>query len=142
MLERYLAVRHAERMINLPYIWGGDDPIRGFDCSGLVVEILKSFGILPKVGDWAARQLAKMFPEVFAPGKGILVFFGSPGDITHVGFCINKKYMIEAGGGRRDTDDVEDAIAQNAYIRIRPIKSRSDIVMYNDPFKYTGGSGV
>jgi len=28
------------------YLWGGDDPLAGFDCSGFVIEILKSVGIL------------------------------------------------------------------------------------------------
>ena len=32
------------------YSWGGDDP-EGFDCSGLVVEGLKSVGMIPRGGD-------------------------------------------------------------------------------------------
>ena len=119
----------------MPYYWGGDDPMQGFDCSGTVVEGLKGVGILPKVGDWAARNLAKMFPEVYAPKKGCLVFFGAPDDITHVGICLDSKLMIEAGGGGRDTKDLETAIQRNAFIRMRPIKSRSDIVKFVDPFK-------
>lgn len=135
-IERYKAKKLAWHFIGLPYIWGGDDPIKGFDCSGLCVELLKSFGKLPKKGDWNAMALSRMFPIAIGPGRGILVFFGSSIDnVTHVGFCIDKKFMIEAGGGGRDNNDIEDAIVKNAYIRIRPIKSRGDIVRYVDPFK-------
>lgn len=136
MIERYKAKKLAWHFIGLPYIWGGDDPIKGFDCSGLAIEVLKSFGRLNKRGDWTAKQLSRMFPEVDKPKSGCLVYYGSINNITHVGFCIDSKYMIEAGGGGRDNDDIETAIVKNAYVRIRPITSRSDIVMYNDPFRF------
>jgi len=29
---------------------------RGFDCSGLVIEGLRSAGLLPRTGDWTARH--------------------------------------------------------------------------------------
>lgn len=134
--DRQLAVKLAWKSYGLPYIWGGDDPIKGYDCSGLTIEILKSLGVLHKVGDWTANQLSRMFPEVNKPYVGCLVFYGSPNNITHVGFCLDEKYMMEAGGGGRDNDDIETAIVKNAYVRHRPIKSRSDIVKYVDPFAY------
>ena len=133
-LERYRFIKYVEHFIGIPYYWGGDDPLQGFDCSGVAVEGLKGVGILPKFGDWAARNLATMFPEVPVPKKGCLVFYGSS-IITHVGICIDSKFMIEAGGGGRDTTDIETAIQKNAFIRQRPIKSRSDIVKFVDPFK-------
>ena len=47
----------AFKFIGLPYIWGGDDTIKGFDCSGFVIELFKSVGILPRKGDWTAETL-------------------------------------------------------------------------------------
>ena len=41
-----------------PYVWGGDDP-SGFDCSGFVLECLKSVGLLPERADLTADRLMK-----------------------------------------------------------------------------------
>jgi len=58
------------------YKWGGDDP-SGFDCSGLVIEVLKSVGVLPRVGDWTADDLYRRFEEhkVKTPEAGCLAFW-------------------------------------------------------------------
>lgn len=43
-------VRLAKTFEGLPYIWGGTDPNRGFDCSGFVQYVYKQMGInLPRV---------------------------------------------------------------------------------------------
>ena len=36
-----LAVKYAMAFIGTPYVWGGDDPMGGFDCSGFCIEVLK-----------------------------------------------------------------------------------------------------
>ncbi|MFC1535727.1 NlpC/P60 family protein, partial [Candidatus Neomarinimicrobiota bacterium] len=41
----------AFHFVGLPYLWGGDDAVAGYDCSGLVIEILKSVGLLQRSGD-------------------------------------------------------------------------------------------
>ena len=73
--QRELAIKVAWRMWGGPYLWGGDDPMEGFDCSGLCVEILKSVGILPRNGDWNAHGLYRLFEDnvVDSPVKGCLV---------------------------------------------------------------------
>ena len=53
---RSVATKVAWHYLGTPYIWGGDD-FSGFDCSGFVIEILKSVGILPRDGDWTAAML-------------------------------------------------------------------------------------
>ena len=128
----------AKSYIGTPYIWGGDDPIAGVDCSGLVINILQSVGRLPYRGDWTAEQLSKMFVEASTPNHGVLAFFGSIAKITHVGFCLDKYKMIEAGGGGRDNISKEAAIAKNAYVRVRPIDARTDLVKLSDPFDKNG----
>lgn len=124
------------QFIGIPYIWGGDDPMRGFDCSGLAQELLAMIGLDPK-GDQTAHALFEHFRVNAAVGKtptaGSLVFYGSPTRVTHVGVMIDEKHMIEAGGGGSSTSSVEKAIAQNAYIRIRPIKNRTDLVAVVTP---------
>lgn len=127
-----VAIEYAKRLIGTPYRWGGDDPMAGFDCSGLVQEVLMSVGMDPP-GDQTAQALYDHFIKAGAkfgtPQPGALYFYGkSPKEIIHVGFGIEGISMIEAGGGGAKTLTVEDAIRQNAFVRVRPYNSRRDLV--------------
>ena len=135
--KRALAIDIAMRFIGTPYLWGGDDPVKGFDCSGFVIEVLKSLGKLPRSGDWTAEMLYPMFPNVARPRGGCLVFWHAGSDrsrIIHVEMCISNELSIGASGGGSKTKTVEDAINQNAYIKVRPFNSRSNIRGITDPF--------
>lgn len=127
---------YAMSFIGLPYRWGGDDPMEGFDCSGFVIELLKSQGLFKDTEDATSQGLYEKYKSVspISTNFGTLVFFGkSVHNITHVGFCINAWLMIEAGGGGSNTTTIVKASEQNAYIKLRPIKRRSDIVGYARP---------
>lgn len=132
-----LIVQYAMRFVGLPYRWGGDDPMAGFDCSGFVLEVLAAFGF--KLPDQNAASLyvwCKTNNYRNEVRAGSLAFFGKDGDITHVGLCINTDLMIEAGGGGSQTVDLEAAVKQNAYLRVRPIRSRKDFVgAYYPPYR-------
>lgn len=131
ILEKY-----AMSFLGKPYIWGGDDP-SGFDCSGLVIELLQSCGLLPHRFDTPSQGLYDIFinkGDTKAKGFGALVFFGkSKTRITHVGFMIDEFRMIEAGGGGKHIKTMQDAIKYNAFIRIRPIKIRRDLIAIVKP---------
>jgi cell wall-associated NlpC family hydrolase len=121
---------YALQFVGLPYRWGGDDPMDGFDCSGLVQEVLQAAGIDPP-GDQTAHGLYTYFKTMgLRSGRelGALAFYGSREKITHVGFCLDSRSMLEAGGGGSKTTSLEGAAKQNAYIRIRPIEGRKDLV--------------
>lgn len=134
-------IKAALSHLNEPYIWGGDDPIIGFDCSGLVQDILASVGQDPP-GDQTAQALFDYFSKsgrVHGPHEslsdvealGALPFFGSaPDKITHVGFIVANAplRMIEAGGGGSRTKSIQDAARQNAFVRIRPVFNRKDLI--------------
>ena len=62
--------------LGTPYVWGGDDP-SGFDCSGFVIECLKSAGLLNESDDFTADGLLKRFKDrvVDKPCEGALLFY-------------------------------------------------------------------
>jgi cell wall-associated NlpC family hydrolase len=118
------------QFLNLPYIWGGDD-FKGYDCSGLVQELYAMIGIDPR-GDQTAQVLYNYFKGRSTPhkrGVGALVFYGSsPTRVSHVGMMIGDDVMIEAGGGGSRTTSESAAARDNAFVRIRPIDRRSDLI--------------
>ena len=91
---------------------------------------MKSMGIyIPH--DMSALGLYGYFSPTWAPkaARGGLVFFGKDReDITHVGVCLDNKFMLEAGGGDSRVRTVADAKIRNAFVRISPITRRADLV--------------
>ena len=139
MSKRKLALEVLKSKVNLPYIWGGDDSIEGYDCSGLVIEILKSVGLVEEKFDTTAHGLSKMYPETDIIQEGTLVYWdwNKDGIIDHVEIVCyideaDYVYTIGASGGNSSTTSRQKASAQNAYVRVRPL--RSGYIMANDPF--------
>jgi len=128
MIKLDIARRIAFSMLNKPYCWGGNDPIKGFDCSGFVIEILKSVGLLPAKGDWTAKGLYDKFKDYIISedciSEGCLIFWeNSEGVVNHVEYALTSKLSIGARGCS-SVVDIGKAIEQDAYIKIRPIKDR------------------
>lgn len=126
----------ALHFLNLPYLWGGDDSIKGFDCSGLVQELFTMIGIDPP-GDQTAQGLYDFFKSRSRARVrccGTLIFYGSSvTKITHVAMMLNEWTCIEAGGGGSKTLTLVDAAMQNAYCRLRPYNRRKDVVAEISP---------
>lgn len=118
---------YALSFLHQPYRWGGDDP-SGFDCSGLVQEILKGGAGIVFPGDLTAHQLMLFFKtdKPAFPQLGAISFYGTEQKIIHCGFCIDSYRMIEAGGGGSKTMTYQDAVRDNAFVRMRRIKPRID----------------
>lgn len=117
-------VDYAVKFIGKPYIWGGTGPI-GFDCSGLVIECLQAFDLLPS-GDWTADALAKKLKkdgwhEVKDYKEGDIVFFHNGTKYFHTAMMINDKQYIEAGGGG---SKCTTATNSTGLVRIRPLSWR------------------
>lgn len=127
---------YAISFLGLPYKWGGDDTIKGFDCSGLVQEILQSVGEDP-AGDQSAQALFNHFEKTGEWNKyscGSLAFYGnSVTEINHVAMMLDNYRIIEAGGGGSKTNTLDDASTQNAYVRIRLLNNRKDLVAVIKP---------
>lgn len=117
-------VATAQSYLGTPYIWGGDDP-SGFDCSGFVLECLKSAGLVAEHADLAADQLMRTLRSsvIEEPCEGALLFaLDSDSRAIHVVICLDQWFQIGANGGTRSTTDRSDAWRDNAYVKIRPIR--------------------
>ena len=136
--EREIATDIAWQLLYTPYHWGGDDPMGGFDCSGMIVEILSSIGLIGRSDDYTAQGLWDLFKDkrVPEPYEGCLVFWTNRnGEVIHVEYCIDEIRAIGASGGGSRTTTLYAAKEQNAFIKIRPIHSRSGVYGYVDPWK-------
>ncbi len=124
-----IALLVAESMLGTPYHWGGDDPA-GADCSGFICEALRASGHLKtrerlsSAGLFSRFHQAKNTVSLSEAVPGDLVFWAEEGRVYHVAMLHTPGFVIEAGGGSQGTDTLEEAIAENAFVRIRPIRYR------------------
>jgi len=95
------AAAWAMAQVGTPYIWGGERPGVGFDCSGLVQAAYEVAGVaLPRV----AQDQFDASPRLGAGTElepGDLVFFGSgPEGVSHVGLYLGvqggRTFMVDA----------------------------------------------
>lgn len=138
---RRRAVIYLQKWIGHFYLWGGDDP-SGFDCSGLVLEVLKSVGLVKHSIDVTANYLYLTFQKQKKNkgGMGCLVFWFSGDTAIHVEMMVDGQHVIGASGGGSKTKTIADAIKQNAFVKMRPIDYRGGNYKICDPFmKLKGG---
>jgi len=131
-----ILIRLAFRQEGKPYIWGKQSPLEGFDCSGLIVFLFCSIGVIPWGKDLSADGLYKRFSKVvdttipFLAEEGDLVFFlNSSGKATHVELCVGNELMLGASGGGRNTINALAAKRDNAFVKCRPISAREGAVI-------------
>lgn len=135
-MNKQLFLQIALQWLNTPYKWAGAS-FEGIDCSGFAQELLATVGLDP-AGDQTADALFRHFlsprrGNIGVCDVGSLCFFGKQALVTHVGVAIAIDTMIEAGGGGPRTITRADAAAQAAFVRVRPISSRTDLVSIIQP---------
>ena len=88
------AVAAAESQLGVPYVWGGETPGVGFDCSGLTAWSWGQAGVpLPH---YSGAQMADSTPVPLSDLQpGDLLFYG-PGGSDHVAMYVSPGTMIEA----------------------------------------------
>lgn len=96
-------LQKALALLGTPYRWGGTDPDKGFDCSGLVGYVFRNaLGIeLPRV----SRDMAKNGELITDRAKlaaGDLVFFGRKGRVNHVGIYVGDGRFVHAPSRGKD----------------------------------------
>lgn len=143
MTKRAAALGYLDSFLGVFYRWGGDDP-SGWDCSGLMVEVLQGVGVLPRTGDWTAEMLRKRFAPAAVPMAGCLAFRMSGDKAVHVGMVWDVTddgavLVIEAGGGDSTTKTEADAIKANAFVKLRPVWAGA---VYADPFAVPAAGDV
>ena len=87
-------LRTADSYVGVKYVWGGNTPSEGFDCSGFTKFVFAKYGIaLPRTAREQVRSGAPVAADFRALRPGDIMLFAEPGQaISHV--------AIYAGDGR------------------------------------------
>ena len=109
------ALHAAESQIGVPYVWGGETPGQGFDCSGLVQWAWAQAGItIPRTTEeqWAALPHVSMHD--LQPGD-LIFYYNLDGDnaVDHV--------VMYAGSGPWGTSTIIAAAHTGTNISLAPI---------------------
>lgn len=87
----------ARAQIGKRYVYGGESPSRGFDCSGLVQYIAAALHIrLPRTARQQAHVGESIPPDTSRLLPGDLLTFGNGKTITHIGIYVGDGRMIHA----------------------------------------------
>lgn len=89
----------ALELVGLPYVWGGTDPERGVDCSGLVQSVYGSFGIeLPRLSADQARSGTPVASLDQARPGDLIAWDNSGRNVgaDHIAIYLGDGRMIEA----------------------------------------------
>ncbi|MHB8867607.1 MAG: C40 family peptidase [Thermoleophilia bacterium] len=104
-------VETAATYLGVPYVWGGEHPSRGLDCSGLMLYVYRQHGVvLPHYSGYQAQMGVAVARADIMPGD--LIAFGTP--VHHVGMYVGDGLFIHAPR----TGDV---------VKLTPLSTRRDI---------------
>ena len=108
----------AISLVGTPYRYGGNTPEGGFDCSGLVNYVYRDMLDLrlPRTSrDLAAMQGPRIAEAQLASGD--LVFFGTSGQVSHVGIYVGEGRFVHApnSGGTVRLDRLDGSWWRDHY---------------------------
>jgi N-acetylmuramoyl-L-alanine amidase len=114
---------YAKRFLGTAYVYGGNSPDYGFDCSGFTKYIMAQYGIgLERVAADQAVQGRYVSKADLRPGD--LVFFDTDGGsnyINHAGIYIGGGQFIHASTTKVIITNLSDSFYINSYMTARNI---------------------
>ena len=116
-------VSEAKKYIGLPYVWGGTDPQKGVDCSGLVQCVYKSLGYdLPRVSADQARAGRPVASMAEAQPGDLIAWDNSSRNngVDHIAIYAGNGKMIEAPRTGLDVRLVDVPSTPDVIRRILP----------------------
>lgn len=120
-------VSFAQTLLGIPYKYGGSNPKLGFDCSGFVNYVFKSFHFsVPRSSSAFSKYGEKISLEEVSPGDLILFRGTNPRikSVGHIGIIISKTgepiRFIHASSGKTQcvTETLLDARYQKRFIKV------------------------
>ena len=127
----------VQKYLGLPYIWGGNDPAQGLDCSSFVQNVYKDLGYtLPRV-TWDQMNAGTEVPSLAQAQAGDLLFSHDGG---HVAIYLGNGKAVDAPQPGQ-TIAIRDAWETDANLttirRILPAAAPAE-----NPLGTAGASGI
>lgn len=90
-------VLEAYKYLGIPYLWGGELPSTGMDCSGFVKYVYKQLGIsLSRTTYTQVKEGTEVEVSLDKLKSGDLIFFGDKSEPHHVAIYIGNNMYIHA----------------------------------------------
>jgi cell wall-associated NlpC family hydrolase len=113
-IDRDSIVIYSKQYLGTPYLYAGNDPKKGFDCSGFVNYVFQHFNVsVPRSSSGYKNITTTKSPEDFKVGD-VLVFYGYKNNtiIGHVGIICQANGMhskfIHASSGKAGSVTISD----------------------------------
>ncbi len=87
-------VAAARKYLGTPYVFGGADPDKGLDCSGLVQQVYEDLGIKLPRNSWQQATAGRPVASLADAKPGDVLAFNSP--VDHVAIYLGDNKMIAA----------------------------------------------
>lgn len=120
-----VAAEYALNFIGTPYVWGGNDPNRGVDCSGLVQQMFGAIGQhLPRT---AAEQVNVGTPitrlQDLQKGDRLYFWDSKRGKVGHTGIYLGGGYFVHSSRGHNGV--ATDYLGTQRWLKILVAARRS-----------------
>ncbi|MBB3097061.1 hypothetical protein FHR83_004736 [Actinoplanes campanulatus] len=87
-------VAAAKKYLGTPYVFGGTDPDKGLDCSGLVQRAYRDLGVELPRNSWQQARAGRPVASLSEAKPGDILAFNSP--VDHVAIYLGDNRMIAA----------------------------------------------
>ncbi len=121
-------------LVGTPYVWGGNTPSSGFDCSGLIGFVYNDVaGIrLPRTTAQMMQMQGQRVPRNQLR-SGDIIFFStaSHGRVSHAGIYVGNGRFVHApsSGGTVRLDSVDSKYWNKAYLQAKRVLSGETLVV-------------